>query len=283
MKEQAFTFGDKKGLCGVVTDPKEKQADLPGLIILNSGLIPHVGPNRLSVRLSRKAAESGFTSLRFDFSGIGDSALRDDHLPFEESAPQEVIAAMNFLGKARGIKTFILTGICSGADTSFFTALKDERVVGIAPVDFYGVGSVGYQLKNYRRRLMQPRSWLNLATGKSDIWGLVAKLPGKIRSNKTEESVEVEDEVNGSFPSTGQIIEQYKALFERNFKAYLLYSAGSPAYYNYTNSFKEALRSYAGKGALRVSYLKHADHGFTLRYNQEQYLENIEAWLKSSF
>jgi len=283
MKEQAFTFGDKKGLCGVVTDPQEKGDNLPGLIILNSGLIPHVGPNRLSVRLARRAAESGFTCLRFDFSGIGDSSLRDDHLPFEDSAPQEVIAAMDFLGKARGIKTFILTGICSGADTSFFTALQDERVVGIAPVDFYGVGSVGYQLKNYRRRLIQPRSWLNLATGKSDIWGMVAKLPGKIRGGNKEESAAIEDEVNGSFPSVRQIVDHYKSLFERNFKAYLLYSAGSPAYYNYSNSFKNALKSYASKGALRVSYLKHADHGFTLRYNQEQYLENLEAWLKSSF
>ena len=283
MKEQAFTFGDKSGLCGVITDPKAKNTDLPGLIILNSGLIPHVGPNRLSVRLARRAATSGFTCLRFDFSGIGDSALRDDHLPFEESAPMEVIAAMDFLGKARGISTFILTGICSGADTSFFTALKDERVVGIAPVDFYGVGSVGYQLKNYRRRLIQPRSWLNLATGKSDIWGLVAKLPEKLRSNKQEESIDIEDEVNGSFPAVRQIVDHYKSLFERNFKAYLLYSAGSPAYYNYSNSFKSALKSYAYKGVLRVSYLQHADHGFTLRYNQEQYLENLEAWLKSSF
>jgi len=283
MKEQAYSFGDKKGLCGVITDPSEKNADLPGLIILNSGLIPHIGPNRLSVQLARQMSESGYTALRFDFSGIGDSQLRSDFIPFEQSAPLETRQAMDFLQKARGISRFVVTGICSGADTSFFTALEDERIVGIIPIDFYGVGSVGYQLSNYRKRLLQPRSWMNLATGKSDIWNLVSKLPEKLSRKEQKPADTTSSEIEGAFPSTDKIVEHFHTLFAREFAVLLLYSAGSPSYYNYTTIFRSALRDYASKGVLRITYLKDSDHGFTLRYNQELYLQNTNSWLLATF
>ena len=58
MKETAITFGKSKSLTGVLTDPPEakREAGVPAVIFLNAGLIHHVGPNRLYVKLARALA-----------------------------------------------------------------------------------------------------------------------------------------------------------------------------------------------------------------------------------
>ena len=88
MREQAVLFGKTRSLAGVVTDPPKSTEDRkrPAIVLLNSGLVHKVGPNRLNVKLARMLATMGFPVLRFDLSGIGDSKYREDNLPVEKSA-----------------------------------------------------------------------------------------------------------------------------------------------------------------------------------------------------
>ena len=121
MREEAVLFGKTKSLVGIISEPMEitNSSPLPAVMILNAGLVHHVGPNRLYVKIARKLAGIGFTVLRFDFSGIGDSNVRGDHLPFQKSAINETQEAMDYLSTAKGVDRFILTGICSGAMAAF--------------------------------------------------------------------------------------------------------------------------------------------------------------------
>ena len=48
----------------------------PKILFLSSGNESHIGPNRLWVDLARRLAGRGFSCLRFDLSGIGDSPVR---------------------------------------------------------------------------------------------------------------------------------------------------------------------------------------------------------------
>src|SRR5690606_23743533 len=75
MRESAVLFGPTRSLVGVVTEPAAGSArpDAPAVLILNSGLVHRVGPKRLHVRLARRLAGLGFTCMRIDLSGIGDS------------------------------------------------------------------------------------------------------------------------------------------------------------------------------------------------------------------
>ena len=86
MRERALTFGPDGGLVGILTepDPDVARANAPAHVILNSGILHRVGASRLYVQTARSLAEDGITSLRFDFSGIGDSEVRKDSLPIEE-------------------------------------------------------------------------------------------------------------------------------------------------------------------------------------------------------
>src|SRR3989442_13379966 len=98
MREQAVLFGEVKSLIGILTDPPMRNGNRPkpAVILLNPGIVHRVAPGRIYVRMARALAAMGFVVLRFDFSGIGDSAVRHDNLPFDKSAVRETQDAMHF-------------------------------------------------------------------------------------------------------------------------------------------------------------------------------------------
>src|SRR5713101_5522058 len=138
MKEEAVLFGEKKSLVGVVTDPPTTTGNhlRPAVILLNPGIVHRVGPGRIYVKIARALAAAGFVVLRFDFSGIGDSAVRHDNLQFEKSAIREAQDAMKFLKRSRDVEHFILLGGCSGALISLETACCDEQVLGAVLINY---------------------------------------------------------------------------------------------------------------------------------------------------
>ncbi len=130
MKEKVVSFGRENSLIGIITFPDEKieKKDCPVLIILNAGFLHRVGPFRLYVDLARKLAHLGFTVLRFDLSGIGDSASQIDSIDYEETVINDVRDAMDFVSAKKANNRFVLMGICTGADNSHKVAMSDERV-----------------------------------------------------------------------------------------------------------------------------------------------------------
>ena len=73
-REKAIRMGDDSSLVGIVTGPAPGTDDQgkPAFVMLNSGILHRVGSCRLNVRMARALSAHGFTSLRFDFSGVGD-------------------------------------------------------------------------------------------------------------------------------------------------------------------------------------------------------------------
>jgi predicted alpha/beta-hydrolase family hydrolase len=162
MRERAITFGPAN-LVGILTEPSEERAlrDAPAVIILNSGILHRAGASRLYVQIARALAEDGLTCLRFDFSGIGDSEVRRDSIPIEERFTLEAREAMDYVETVAGIGTFIVGGLCSGADGAFWTGLADERVVGVWQIDAFCYRTLGYRVRRYAPKLLSPKAWLN--------------------------------------------------------------------------------------------------------------------------
>ncbi|MFQ6030820.1 MAG: alpha/beta fold hydrolase, partial [Dehalococcoidia bacterium] len=173
MREEAVVFGPTRSLVGVVTDPAQASSMPPqtGVILLNSGLVHRVGPNRLYVKVARSLSRLGAVSLRFDLSGVGDSRVRQDNLPFPESSIEDTQEAMNLLSQTRGVERFVLLGICSGAINSFDVACRDSRVVGAVMINplaysdaFWSSVDDFQSLKNARSYwkggLFNPMSWV---------------------------------------------------------------------------------------------------------------------------
>lgn len=172
MREEAVLFGEKKSLVGVLTDPTVRHPGIEDVaaILLNPGILHRVGPGRVYVRIARELAKLGFTSVRFDFSGIGDSKSRHDNLPFDRSSIDEAQTAMDLLEEKRGIRRFILIGGCSGARVSFATACSDPRVVGVILINFPAAADDDGNLNLDLSKRKDEHYYLNFAIRDSQSW-----------------------------------------------------------------------------------------------------------------
>ena len=275
MKESAVLFGDQKSLVGVVSDP-EGQSNGLGLLFMNAGFTHHVGPQRMYVRFARRAAEMGFTSLRFDNSGIGDSPRRADNLPFPDSVIKDANDAMNFLQSTRGIDKCVLTGVCWGADNSVRVCSVDPRAVAVAAVDFYAVPSLRHLLRVYPRRLLARQSWANLFRGESSIFErTLGVIGGAVKSIKKEETA---GDVLPSLPPP-VVLEKMSQMIDRGVHLCFAYASGAVSYDQYTSRFRKRMNELEQTGRMEVKVFPAADHLFTFRYNQAKLWEFLEAWL----
>ena len=79
LMEEPWQFGAGGRLVGILTMPSvppRNAQELPVFVYLSAGLLHRVGPYRLHVHLARELAQMGFTSLRVDLAGSGDSPRR---------------------------------------------------------------------------------------------------------------------------------------------------------------------------------------------------------------
>jgi hypothetical protein len=228
VREEAILFGASKSLVGVVTDPAENGKTRPAVILLNSGIIHRVGPNRLYVTLARRLARVGFVVLRYDHSGIGDSVIRRDNLPFERSSVQETREAMEYLATTRGWTAS--SRDLHRAVVADHTARADQRVVGAVLIN--GQGYIpeseaevhAYLAARQRRRyylgraLHSLQSWRKLVTGRVGYGDLVRSLglrgDGKRRAKHLAN------------PKAGEVAAGLRSLADRRIELFFLYSEG---------------------------------------------------------
>ena len=140
VQEEVLRLGEQ-GLVGVLT---RASGNSRGTVVwLNSGSEPHVGPGRAWVEYSRELASSGFTSMRVDFSGWGESPDRGHApgRPYDQHGVGEVgevVGALRELGHRR----IVLAGLCAGAWIALRAALivEVDGVVAINPQMYWRPG-----------------------------------------------------------------------------------------------------------------------------------------------
>ena len=274
MKERALLFGDDKSLVGVLTDPPAGATSRKqGVVILNAGVLHRVGPNRVHVLLARSLAAAGFPVLRFDFSGIGDSARRAGNEPFSVKVAREAALALELLSRSRGVSEFLLFGICSGADHGLQVARLDNRIVGAALIDGYNLPSFLLLLHFYRNKLLNPRSWIRFLAGRSLTWGLLRTLT--VEGGATRATLA---QAESALPTRAEFVAQTLALADRGTELLLLYTGQSPAYYNYRKLLRRKLGRLASRDRVRVERMADSDHVFTLAQNQSRLIDLVNTW-----
>lgn len=277
MRERALLFGEQKSLVGVITDPPEPPSpERPAVVFLNAGILHRVGPNRIHVRLARDLAREGFASLRFDYSGLGDSRPRADPTPFAEATVIETTQGMDVLASTRGTRSFLLVGICSGADSALRAAGRDARVVGAALIEPYSVPAPGFLLYSYRRKLLNPVSWWRLLRGRSEVLAMLKERP--MQPPGEEAAVTSADSI---VPSRAELVRQVRGLIQRGVNLCFVYSSGSPAYFNYLSLLRRELRRPVATGQARLRVLTRTDHVFTPMVAQERLVTSVREWAKA--
>ena len=279
MREKAVRFGKTKSLVGIVTEASNGAARdaSPAVIMLNSGILHHIGACRIHVKLARALAPAGYTVMRFDHSGIGDSDARRETLPFEKSAVLDVQEAMDYLTATRGAREFVLMGLCSGADMSFKVAGADPRVVGMMQLDAWAYRTVGYWLRHYGNRVLKLTVWKHWLRRKL---ARVARRPDADGAAPARPDADaVTPEYRRVFPPREVVAADLQTLLQRGVRFFNVFSGGQGEHFNHRGQYRAAFRSVDFRDQVRVEYLPDADHLFTGLDHQQFVVGAAAEWM----
>ncbi len=247
---EPVSFVNSQGLrlAGTLHRPREPRAGMPAVILLSPGVKMRVGPGRLYVPITQLLNEQGYSVLRFDFYGLGDSEgelgesqLIDIYNHVEVGRyVEDTLSAMRYMRETHGFRSFMLGGLCGGATTAALAAERDNGVthllcIGLAialssdaatPARYLTRVELDSRRKGYYRRLMQPKSWLRLLTFQSEygvIWRSLKRLVIKDQAKKQTTVTEpvktpALENANPLFPPA------FFAFLRRGGKALLLFS-----------------------------------------------------------
>lgn len=304
------TFQNKAGhrLFGMVHRPVKSCASGAAIILLSPGVKMRVAPHRLYLNMAERFAEMGFTVLRFDFYGLGDSEgeAEEECLADLYGAVQvgryinDTIAAMDWMQRTYGINRFIASGLCGGAITGLLTAVRDQRIIcllGLAiPVILDGthIDFAKYmtdaQLRGtrdgYVRKLWDLgawRSWVRLVTFQSDykliVRSLFKPLLVKRRQDKPAAVVvaqsEPADNTNPCFaPAFFNMVSSARYI-------YLIFAGSDRLLWEYETKFvgRNRAKLESCRSQYEIHVTKDANHIFSFLEWEEDMLGQCSRWL----
>lgn len=265
-REQAHRFGRADHLVGISGAP-EGQGNGIGVIVLNAGLVHRVGPFRLHVELTRQLNATGYPTLRFDLSTLGDSGAAPGSLTRTQQVEADLDDAMRLLAGRAGCQRFVLVGLCSGAQNAHTVAASDPRVAGAVFLDGYAYRTLGYKVRHYLPRLFDPARWMR-----------------RLRKRPRAAGGESVEPVFAVAPAPrDEVIADFTAMVERGMKLYLVYSGGISTHFNHQRQFRECFGSVMDHPSVTTRYAAHTDHTYILTGDRERLLDGIRDWLVGNF
>lgn len=272
VNEKAVLLGPRRSLVGILTQPaRSTRSDGAAIVILNTGIIHRVGHHRMYVTMSRAMAKAGYTVLRFDFSGIGDSEQRRDGLSPFDGCLADVEEALDWMEVNCRASRFVLVGMCSGADHAVFYGGADRRVAALALIDPSIPRTARYFLSYIRQHLVRTRSWINVMTGRSRTvnlwskWLLRRALPARKADDFDLRSVE----------------QAYRTSVDRGTKILAVFT-GDLTRQAYRNQMIDAFPKVPFGKQLQLQFFPDSDHTFTSVENQSKLIQTIIEWLKTA-
>ncbi len=298
MREEIINFGESASLVGILNHT-EGENEEQGLcaIFLNAGLIHKIGPNRLYVKLARCLAGKGVCCFRFDYSGLGDSGISKMNRSLNEIKNGEIKQAMDVVQKNIGIKRFVLIGICTGAEDAFRVSSEDTRIAGLLLIDgvyqdkqllksIYPIAARNCVIRYYKKHMFDYKRWAKVFTGKSGLFNknnLIAAFKMLLTFLMRLKDIIKKDSRKRKSNTEGapiQInIEEWKKLFERDIKIYLVFCEGGNAIDVFNLTVAKQLDKYKKSGLLSVDFIKDVDHTFTPIWSQELLTNLISNWV----
>ncbi|MEQ9399186.1 MAG: hypothetical protein RJQ04_08430 [Longimicrobiales bacterium] len=269
--EHPVGFGDDGSLVGTVCVPAHpSSADPPAVVFLNAGIIHRTGPNRVYVHMARTLAEMSVPSLRFDLSGIGDSAARggEGALSLRDQVAGDTDQALAFLRERWGLSRFVLLGLCSGADHALWLTGQRADVAGVVLLDLNMDRPPGYTFHHYRRRILKPSSWWNVLTGRHPALRNALRRGG----------------AGGDRPRFSTTLQRSQAAAalhaaaERRAPVLAVFTGDVEYQYNHRGQMRRLFRDVPLEGTLTELYRPSADHTFSLPTEQEWLLARVAEW-----
>lgn len=269
MIETVHHFGAHGGLAGVLCEPSDPAPpDEPAVVFSNVGLNHRVGPSRSWVDLARALAQSGFPSLRFDLSGLGDSEPRRDAPTDSERAALDLTEALDFLQKRGLARRFALVANCSGVDSLHAVACRDTRVAGAVYIDGYAYRNSGYRWRRAVLRWIEPSRWRR--------W-----MRNRRRRGAGQGSAQEQQQLwKRDIPSRERFGADVEAMVGRGVEFLFIFTGGFDLHYNYRGQFHD---TFGHRETIDVEYYPRFDHVLSLAADRATLNTRVCDWMRRHF
>ncbi|MDO4905423.1 MAG: hypothetical protein Q4A16_07735 [Lautropia sp.] len=277
--EETRCFGPDQRLIGTLTLPTSpSMRPMPGLILLNAGVLPRIGPHRLNVELARTAAKLGISAIRFDFPGLGDSGYSSSKLSHDEQALDSIAHAMNELrGTPSRPDYFVIAGLCSGADVGLQMALQDESISGLFMIEPYYYPNRLSGLLRTSRRLREYGIRRALRRMGETLGHMLS------RRHRRREALPMDPEENARpTPSQQEFRRQLTTLLQRGTHLELIYANTLMGKYDLWRHRRRIFHKLPPSRHFNVHLVPDTDHSFTRIENRQKLVNHLHHWLKHS-
>ena len=170
MKEQALIFTANNQELLAISHLGSKQ-NTTGVLIVVGGPQYRVGSHRQFVQLSRSLASHGVSSMRFDYTGMGDSC--GEKKQFDAVCEDIKVAIDAFLKAQAHLKSIVIWGLCDAASAALIYAHQDKRVNGLVLLNPWlrSEQAMGKAMVKhyYLKRLLSRSFWAKLLSGKVNM------------------------------------------------------------------------------------------------------------------
>jgi dienelactone hydrolase len=279
-------------LFGVLAEPDSPAGPRrrPAVLMLNSGSVHHIGPNRLWVRLARQWAARGITVLRVDLSGIGDSAARpgaEDNVVYSAHAMEDVSAALDFLHREVQAGERHLVGLCSGAYHALKAAVAGQDVVSstmINPLTYFwkdgaSLGDVkDYELaeltSRYRGKVFTAEPWLKLLRGQLDVRVIFEVGLRRLWSAVAPPLVELARFLH--VPLRHDLASELDKAVGRGTRLRFIFAANAPGFDLLHKQSGRAIERLLARQLASIDFVPGADHTFTRLEARERLVEVLD-------
>ncbi|MFP4026892.1 MAG: alpha/beta hydrolase [Candidatus Brocadiia bacterium] len=167
-----------------------------GVVLLHGWSGCRMGPHRILVETARNLNLRGMATLRFDFSGRGES----EGDPFQTDVDRmlkDTTAAIDYLQNTFDASLPIaLLGMCSGGNVALSAASMDGRISAVACWSTYpfqiqrqrrqDVKRTGHFLKTYIKKALRRETWTKLVKGRINFGMIFDVLFGHYRKDSDQ-------------------------------------------------------------------------------------------------
>jgi hypothetical protein len=302
--EKLVTINSGKGdlLYGVLHIPEKINRRI-GINLLNPGLKSRVAPHRLNVKLARKLCSNGYSVLRFDPTGIGNS---EGELSSKNEKTinlwrriqkgcfvQDTIMGNRVLKLEARSDELIIIGQCGGAVSSALAGSKDEHVTGLVLIDMpcriidENMEMTDGIIASYSRRQLVKESitdilrfqWIKKIGDNKKRKNWITSNFKKLKHLMNGKSIiKSEDNENGV---NLDLLHSVTSFLENGKEIFFLFAEKDFSRREFYNHFsKLLLNKYSN---ITVDTIENANHIYAERLSQEKLVNNIINWLNRKY
>ena len=236
-------------------------------VFFNAGLLHRVGPHRLYVHLARDLSRMGFSSLRVDLAGKGDSPPRPG-LTNQQSAAADYDEILRVLESRLAPGPLVLAGLCSGADNAIRLAPKDSRVVGLVLLDPVCSPDDGFSARAFVSKYTNTARY-------------VAWLKRRFEAPTTQPArneEEIDPLTLRDAPTLEQLRSAFECIRERDGRVLSVFTLYALQYYNQAGQLGRVLGVDGYQQFCTELFWPQAEHTYTLDLHRRRLVEVIRTW-----